>query len=201
MAENISNMIAECEALIKPSIDDNADLARKVLENTHGIVFGGPANPARLSVARGFWNMFFPDHCTGDSVFFVGAREIWGDLWAPAVIVSCSHFEHGDSRGELEALEWLARIIAGEAFGDPNNYNYEILVLNPITEKLVMVVTEHYESMHLYSSVDEAMRWIVKRLARLDTDEVPLDIIAGFFDSSIDEFIDTQMVLFDIFGF
>jgi len=110
-----------------------------------------------------YWEEYFPDHCRGDTVLFPGAIHVL-DAYVPAIIVSCSHFEYGDSLDELAELYNYA-VLVGRELLDVGMYPLTtIALLNPNMEKLIMIIRPPYpECMEkAKSNPTEAMQSITK---------------------------------------
>lgn len=174
----------------EPTTEENMAYAMSLIESSQSIreslILLGPANPERLEASRRVWDLFFPDHCPGGTVFFAAAREVFslrhGLVWLPAVLISCRHFEHGDTKNELMLLEIMAMIVSMEALGGYHDYWYYIYQLNPAAEVIVMTVTRDPDTVEGYNSAKEAVMKAVKLLLKRE----PLEHV----HSTIGEFLE-----------
>ena len=115
----------------------------------HGTLLGR----VRLPISEGLYDMWFPDHCPGETVFYaVMFKEITPHStepnsetayeWIPTIAVVCTHFEYGlpylDS--SIRDLMTLAEVVAEEAF-KPIYYGEALAeVLDSNAEKLLMLI-------------------------------------------------------------
>ena len=173
-----------------PKLADNLEYARHVIQQTPflrgKIVLLGPADTGVLKASAMVWNLFFPDHCRGETVFFAAVWETMSLSfrigYTPAVLVACSHFEHGDWTYDLRRLETLAEIVSLEALDTYGIYNYRIIELNPYAEKLLMVITGRLSDEFIYTDIRKAIRRTVKLLTRLPDQEDIEEKLAYFIE-------------------
>lgn len=179
--KEIIEIASRCSDMVTPSLSENYEYLLETINQSttlkKRLIVLGPANPDKLRVSIALWNLFFPDHCRGDTVFFAGVARSAFDTYTPAVLVSCKHFEHGNEYPDLENLSILAKVVTQEAFGIIRRYWYEIIVLHPYAEKLVMAIypemPEESEQTDMRKVIRETIR---HRLVRIDKD-VPLDAV------------------------
>lgn len=188
--------INSCVESIVPKLADNLEYARQVIEQTphlrdHILVLG-PADPGVLKTSIMVWNLFFPDHCRGEAVFFAAVWEtVTPSLrfrFAPAVLVACRHFEHGDWSPELRRIETLAEIVALEALDSHGVYNYRIIELDPYREKLLMLISGRLTDDFVYRDFNKALRRTLKLLTRLPDQEDVEEKLAYFIETVFNDF-------------
>jgi len=182
--ELVRRLVPDCVDSIYPSAEDNMEYAVETLSRRSYIVIG-PADPRRLVASIAVWNLFFPDHCCGDTVFFAAVLRLPLDIYKPVVLISCSHFEHGDAYPDLENLVSLLRVVATEVFDTAATMAYDIEVLDPYAEKLLVAVRTRGDEEPVFNNLADAARWIIRRLgARPARDEV---------DGQIGSFLETAV--------
>lgn len=169
-------MTHKCESSwLSPTFDENVELARYVLEpyiRTSDLVILGKVNPEKVPVAIGFWNLMLPDHCCGEHVFLAAVlRHAVYDCWQPVILVSCTHFEHGDMPPDMENLLALTRIVCMEVFG-LTSCRYWIRHLSFSDEEIVMEISPGNNE---YCSEDlkKAIRRFAHILAKEPTESFP----------------------------
>lgn len=171
-------IVNQCPDLVTPSLRENYEYLLETINQSptlkKRLIVLGPANPDKLRVSIALWNLFFPDHCRGNTVFFVGVARSAFDTYTPAVLVACKHFEHGNEYPDLENLSILARVVTQEAFGIIRRYWYEIIFLHPYAEKLVMSIYPEMPEESEQTDIRKVVKETIKhRLVRIDKD-VPI---------------------------
>lgn len=115
----------------------------------HGTILGR----VRLPISEGLYDMWFPDHCPGKTVFYAVMFRVavpystengWGETyrWVPTIAISCTHFEYGLPYfdADVSGLMTLVKVVSGEAFQPIYYGEGYVEIIDAYAEKLLMFI-------------------------------------------------------------